>query len=143
MEAAGGSVRPPKDPPFHDCAPAFAVAWGFPRLRIALSHGGGTLQALLPRLQYAWDHLSDLFDASTVNPSDAVRRMYCDALVYDAPTLRRLIDVFGMDRVLVGTDYPFPIMDKAPLGKLSELNLSDADRERICVHNARRWLGEA
>lgn len=114
----------------------------FPGLRIALSHGGGTLQALLPRLQYAWDKLGGLFDENAVNPAEAVRRMYYDALVYDTPTLQRLIDVFGLDAIMLGTDYPFPIMDQAPAARLEPLGLSTDARERILRGNARRWLGQ-
>lgn len=113
----------------------------FPRLRIALSHGGGTLQALLPRLQYAWDNLRMLFDEQAVHPAEAVRRMYYDALVYDTPTLQRLIDVFGIDAIMLGSDYPFPIMDTAPASRLEPLALSAQDRERVLRGNARRWLG--
>lgn len=114
----------------------------FPGLRIALSHGGGTLQALLPRLQYAWDKLGGLFDENAINPAEAVRRMYYDALVYDTPTLQRLIDVFGLDAIMLGTDYPFPIMDQAPAARLEPLGLSTDARERILRGNARRWLGQ-
>lgn len=115
----------------------------FPSLRIALSHGGGTLQALLPRLQYAWEHLRNLFADDLISPTQAAQMLYYDTLVYDPATLERLISVFGMDRILLGTDYPFPIMDHDPMGRLTPLNLPAAAQEQVLRANARRWLGLA
>lgn len=112
-----------------------------PNLRIAFSHGGGTLSTLLPRLQHAWNSLPPVRNAVPADPTLTARRMYFDDLVYDAATIRRLIDVFGASQILVGSDYPFAIMDDAPADRVESLKLPDATRAMLRSLNARRWLG--
>ncbi len=111
-----------------------------PRLRIAYSHGGGSLNALLPRLQHAWQSLPPVRDALPVEPLQAARRMFYDNLVYDANTIHRLIQVFGSSQIMVGTDYPFSIMDNDPAGRLRSLDLPDDVIHQLRSDNARRWL---
>ncbi len=118
-----------------------------PTLRIALSHGGGTLAALLPRLRHGWRKLKPVRDVLPGDPAEEARRLYIDDLVYDAPTLARLLEVFGTERVLAGSDYPFAIMDDDPAGSIEELAavalLEPEVRSLLRGGNARRWLGEA
>lgn len=111
-----------------------------PDLRIAFSHGGGTLSMLLPRLQHAWQTLPPMRDALVGDPIHTARRMFYDDLVYDAATIHRLIDVFGSSQVMVGTDYPFAIMDDDPAGRLRSLGLPDETFTQLRSGNARRWL---
>ena len=112
-----------------------------PGLRIAFSHGGGTLSALLPRLQFAWNTLAPVRSAVAADPGSMARRMYFDDLVYDAATIHRLIDVFGLSQIMAGTDYPFAIMDGDPAARIDSLNLSAGALAMIYSGNARRWLG--
>jgi len=111
-----------------------------PDLRIAFSHGGGTLSTLLPRLQHAWQTLPPVRDALNGDPTRTARRMYYDDLVYDAATIHRLIDVFGSSQVLVGSDYPFSIMDADPAGRLLSLDLPADTLTQLRSANAKRWL---
>lgn len=112
-----------------------------PGLRIAFSHGGGTLSALLPRLQHAWNTLPPIRNAISADPTRVARGMYFDDLVYDAAAIHRLIDVFGSSQILVGSDYPFSIMDGDPAQRLATLNLADETLAMLRSGNARRWLG--
>lgn len=111
-----------------------------PGLRIAFSHGGGTLAMLLPRLRQAWQTMPPVAKALTGDPMLAARRMYVDDLVYDAATIRRLIDVFGDTQVLAGSDYPFVIADRDPAGRLASLDLPAEVLEKLRTGNALRWL---
>lgn len=111
-----------------------------PSLRIAYSHGGGTFASLLPRFQFAWETFPDLRQSIAIEPRTAARCMYYDSLVYDATTIRHLMKVFGETQVMVGTDYPFSIMDPDPAGRIDALELDDATRDLVCADNARRWL---
>lgn len=114
-----------------------------PGLRIALSHGGGSLALLLPRLRHARACVPPLREALPHDPLDDVRRLWIDDLVYDRATLRHLIDTFGADRVMAGTDYPFAIMDPDPAGRIDGCALDAATRRALRGGNARRWLGLA
>ena len=110
-----------------------------PDLRIAYSHGGGSFQALLPRMQHAWSQLPGLRE-QFIEPVKAARTVYYDNLVYDAVTIRHLVAVFGSSQVMVGTDYPFSIMENDPMGRLNETGLPPEVIEQLRSLNATRWL---
>jgi len=113
-----------------------------PDLRIAFSHGGGTLQALLPRMQHAWARLPGMRERF-MEPAAAARSLFFDNLVYDAATIRRLVEVFGIGQVMVGTDYPFSIMENDPLRRLADTGLTTDVIDGLLSRNAARWLGLA
>lgn len=112
-------------------------------LRIAFSHGGGSLAALLPRLQHAWSTMTPISQVMATSPAEAVRQFYFDDLVYDAPTLLNLLRVFGDSQLMIGTDYPFPILDKRPMDSLAALGLEKERADMLAQANAKRWLGLA
>ena len=76
------------------------------------------------------------------SPRELVRQLYVDNLVYDADTIRILLQVFGTTQVLAGTDYPFTIMDREPARRIDQLNLDDATRKLLRQDNALRWLAQ-
>lgn len=108
-------------------------------LRIAFSHGGGSLAMLLPRLQHAWQVMPALAQIMP-SPRDQSRRMFYDNLVYDAKAITHLIEVFGDSQVMVGSDYPFSIMDKDPMKRVGELDLGAKQVNRLKRENALTWL---
>ena len=112
-----------------------------PDLRIAFSHGGGSLMTLLPRLRHAWRVLPQVREALADDPLDLARRAYYDNLVYDSATLRRLIEVFGGSQILAGTDYPFAIMDDDPTGSIASQGVDKVLRHALRAGNARSWIG--
>lgn len=114
-----------------------------PGLRIAFSHGGGALAVILPRLQHAWQQIPAVRQLIDVSPRELARRLYVDDLVYDGHTLHHLLQVFGTRQVLVGTDYPFAIMDREPEQRIAQLELDAATQRLLRQDNALRWLGRA
>ena len=66
--------------------------------------------------------------------------MYYDTLVYDAPTLRHLIAVFGNTQLMVGTDYPFNFHDRTPVQSILQATADGGVRERLLYANARKFL---
>lgn len=114
-----------------------------PRLRIAFSHGGGILAALLPRLQQARRVFEPLNDAIVMTPEDQARRLYFDALVFDRKTLRHVVDVFGETQVMLGSDYPFAFRDTTPVERIRDAGFDAANTERLLTGNAETFLGRA
>ena len=112
----------------------------FPDLRIGFSHGGGSFGLVLPRLQSGWETTRAGEPFLPHPPLDYARRMYYDALVYDDLALRYLIDLYGPERLMVGSDYPFLIREKAPGRRIQNLDLAPALRDAILHDNARRFL---
>jgi aminocarboxymuconate-semialdehyde decarboxylase len=110
----------------------------FPKLRIMLSHGGGALAWILPRLSHAvgiGGSMATLFPRA---PEAMVRALFYDTILYDVGALRFLADRVGSDRLLIGSDYPFTIMQPQPARFATEaLGLPIADFTR----NAAAFLG--
>jgi aminocarboxymuconate-semialdehyde decarboxylase len=114
-----------------------------PGLRMAFSHGGGTLGLLLPRLQEGYQVFPVLQESILEAPIAQARRLYYDALVYDDLTLLHLIAKFGATQIMLGTDYPFAFHDRTPVARAASA-ISDETIRNLVVHeNARRFLGLA
>ncbi|MEA2732428.1 MAG: aminocarboxymuconate-semialdehyde decarboxylase [Acetobacteraceae bacterium] len=113
----------------------------FPRLRIAVSHGGGTLGLLLPRLEQARQVFAPLQKAIAASPTEQARRLFYDALVFDAPTLRHLVALFGDSQIMLGTDHPFNFHDRMPVSRVMQAIEHPATRSRLLYENAQRFLG--
>ena len=133
-------------PPEIGTCMAATIANGFvaqsPGLRLASSHGGGTLLLHLPRMAAFWE--ADPVRASlAATPYDAVRAMWFDCLTYDPTALRSLIDLVGAERVMIGSDYPF--FAKPPGYVLDELHMREqmaADQlDAVRVRSALGFLG--
>lgn len=112
-----------------------------PKLRIAFSHGGGTLASLLPRLREGWQVFPALKESIEQDPAEQARRFYIDSLVYDEPTLRHLLGIFGDRRLLVGTDYPFNFHERHPLARIDAAFADKSLRNKLAASNAATFLG--
>ena len=77
----------------------------------------------------------------TTPPSELARRLYYDTVLHDPAPLAFLVDHVGADHVLMGTDYPFPMGDPAPVHTVSSIpGLSDEQRDLILGGNVARLL---
>ncbi|MFC5507380.1 MULTISPECIES: amidohydrolase family protein [Hyphomicrobiales] len=112
-----------------------------PRLRIAFSHGGGTLGLLLPRLEEGRRVFPALQESIEVSPTEQARRLFYDALVYDEPTLQHLVRLFGETQVMIGTDYPFNFHERRPVERIEAAFADEALRARLLRDNAAAFLG--
>ena len=113
----------------------------YPKLRIAFSHGGGTLAMLLPRLQQAMSVFPALRESVHSSPLEQVRTLYFDTLVFDTQTLRQLVHTFGSSQLMIGTDYPFNFHDKYPVDRIKEAGFDAQVIGQLTSTNAKRFLG--
>ena len=111
-----------------------------PELRIAFSHGGGTLASLLPRLEQARKVFPELAEAIPESPSAQARKLFYDTLVFDPATLNHLLACFGADRMMIGTDYPFAFHDARPVQSIAAAVADPEVRTRLVSKNAARFL---
>lgn len=111
-----------------------------PGLRIALSHGGGALAMMLPRLQHAWTQMPAVRKLMDSSPREMARKLFVDDLVYDRQAIHFLLATYGEQQVMAGTDYPFAILDKEPAGRIADLSLDEATACLLRHDNALRWL---
>lgn len=113
----------------------------YPTLRIAFSHGGGTLAMLLPRLQQAMSVFPALKESVHSSPTEQARKLYYDTLVFDTPTLQHLVQTFGSSQLMIGTDYPFNFHDKRPVQRIMDAGFDEQTMAQLTHANAKRFLG--
>jgi aminocarboxymuconate-semialdehyde decarboxylase len=114
---------------------AAGITERFPRLRILLSHGGGALSWILPRMDFGWS--LGLKGQMTRPPSKLAREFWYDTILYDPASLSYLANAVGSDHIVVGSDYPFSIRQKQP-GAFARRALSN---EAVLADNAFGFLG--
>lgn len=112
-----------------------------PALKVCVVHGGGYLPSYPARFDHAYRAREDCREHITRPPSEYLRRLHFDSMVFDAVDLGRLIERYGADHVLLGTDYPYDMGEEDPVGfVMSVPGLSDDDRIRVLGGNAARLL---
>ena len=109
-------------------------------LRIALSHGGGALPMMIPRLQHAWHQIPGVRKLMDESPREMAKRLFVDDLVYDRRAIEFLLTTYGERQVMAGTDYPFAILDKEPARRIDDLALDEPTLRLLRHDNALRWL---
>ena len=106
-------------------------------LKICFAHGGGSFAFLLGRVDNAWRHRDIVRENCPNPPSSYTDRFYVDSAVFNEGSLSLLVQTMGPERVMLGSDYPFPLGEQE-VGKLiTEHNaLSESDKKRLLGSNA-------
>ena len=125
------------------CALIFGgVLQQFPHLKVMLAHGGGSFPYTIGRIEHGFKMRPDLVATDNPhNPRDYFKQLYFDSCVHDDRALRYLLDTVGTERVMLGTDYPFPLGEQEPGSGILGLNLDVEDQEQLFNRTALSWLG--
>jgi aminocarboxymuconate-semialdehyde decarboxylase len=99
----------------------------YSNVKIVAGIGGAALPYVVGRLRRNYSLDKDKLG----DPDAALTAMYYDTVVQDARTLRYLADIAGADRIMMGSDMPFPIGDLAPLKIVQETSFTDSERASI------------
>jgi aminocarboxymuconate-semialdehyde decarboxylase len=114
----------------------------YPALKIIASHGGGYLPAYSGRIDHAWGARSDAHGTLPQPPSFYLKKIYLDTIVFTPDQLEALVKLFGVEKILLGTDYPYDMGEYDPIGHIASVaSFSDADRAAIAGGNARALFG--
>jgi len=118
----------------------------FRRLKIVVAHMGGGLLPCMGRLDFGFRlGCEGMPEAAIIRckqmPSDYLRLLSVDTMGFWGPHVREVVEVFGPERVMFGTDYgPVPIDPKEHIDIVNELAISAADKENILWRNAARFF---
>lgn len=115
-----------------------------PDMRICVVHGGGFVPYQAGRIARGHAALPHLTATALSEPPRAsLSRLYFDALLHDPQAIAALIAFAGVERVVMGSDYPFEMGDPDPVGTIAQVpGLTDDDRELILRGNVERLLAE-
>ena len=109
-------------------------------LRICFAHGGGSFAFLLGRLENAWKNHEVARGVSQFAPSHYLDRIRVDSAVFEQRTLQFLVEVMGTDRVLLGSDYPFPLGEARAGTLIRESHSSPEVKAKLLGGNAVKFL---
>jgi len=113
-----------------------------PNLKILSVHGGGYLAAYSGRIDHAWAARSDAHGDLPHPPTSYLKKIYFDSVVFTPYQLAELVRLYGTERIIMGTDYPFDMADYDPIGHVADVPEFDASTvAAIAGGNAKRLLG--
>jgi aminocarboxymuconate-semialdehyde decarboxylase len=114
----------------------------FPGLKICSAHGGGYLPSYAARSDAILTTFPERCTGTLKKkPTAYLRQLYFDSLVFTPEALRHLVAETGPDRIVMGTDYPFPWTSTAVDHILDTPTLTDAQRIAILGETAATLLG--
>ena len=111
-----------------------------PGIKLVLLHGGGYLPFYSSRADHTWEVRPETrVKIPERPPSDYMKMLYYDTMVFQPLYLRHLVEIVGADRVMLGTDFPFDMGETDPVGLIDSTDgLSDEERQGIKGGNAAR-----
>ncbi|MFV0282870.1 MAG: amidohydrolase family protein [Castellaniella sp.] len=113
-------------------------------LKLCFAHGGGAFAFTLGRVDNAWQYRDIVRQDCPNPPSSYCHRFSVDSAVFDPRALRLLVDVMGCERVMLGSDYPYPLGEQRIGALVSETGLlEDDEKHRILDGNARTFFNLA
>ena len=106
-------------------------------LKLCFAHGGGSFPYLIGRVDNAWRNRDIVREDCPRLPSSYVDRFHVDAAVFSGDALAFLVKVMGEDRVMLGSDYPYPLGEQQ-VGSLirSHPTLPERARAKLLHANA-------
>lgn len=112
-----------------------------PKIKFIAAHGGGFIAHYWARMDHAWRARADCRTVIKRKPSSYLEKFYFDTITFDPLMLKHLIDRYGADHVLLGTDYPYDMGEEDPRGLIASVKRLPAEQRRqIEGLNAMRLL---
>jgi aminocarboxymuconate-semialdehyde decarboxylase len=112
-----------------------------PDLKLCIAHGGGPACYAMGRMDRSWNEMPAVQRTIPAPPSSYQRRFYYDTVVGSEKALRFLIDEVGIDRVVMGSDWPFVPWHPSPVAWLQSLTtITPEEKEKILWKNLEALL---
>jgi aminocarboxymuconate-semialdehyde decarboxylase len=113
----------------------------YPNLTLCTCHGGGFMPYQFGRFDHGYAERDEPRVVIQQPPSAYLKQVNFDIITHSKPALEYLVQTFGPDRVMLGTDYPFDMGLTDPLGLINSLDSTDAaGKAKIAGGNAAKLL---
>jgi aminocarboxymuconate-semialdehyde decarboxylase len=112
----------------------------FPQLKFCLAHAGGFLPYTWGRLERGYKTTKACQEKISKPPSEYLRLFYFDTISHSQMALEYLVQNFGAEHVLLGSDYPFEMGDPEPWSTVNSLKIGTKGKEKIAGENAASLL---
>jgi aminocarboxymuconate-semialdehyde decarboxylase len=112
-----------------------------PKLRVMFAHAGGSFLPTIGRIEHGFDCRPDLVAIdNNFNPRNYISKFWVDSITHDPLMLEYVLKLQGSKKVMLGSDYPFPLGD-LEIGKfIEEMNLSEQVKEDVFCNSVLEWL---
>ena len=108
----------------------------YPNLKILGVHGGGFLPAYSGRIDHAWGARKDSFGNLPNPPTSYLKKLYFDTTVFTHEQLEYLVNNYGDDHIVMGTDYPYDMAEYFPVQHIFDSNLTDEQKKNVVGQTA-------
>jgi aminocarboxymuconate-semialdehyde decarboxylase len=114
----------------------------FPKVKFVAAHGGGYIGHYPARMDHAYRVRPECHDFIKRTPNHYMKKIYYDTMVFGEPQLQHLVNLWGADHVVIGTDYPYDMGYYKPVDFVNRTaKLSRAQKDQIIGGNAAKLLG--
>ncbi len=113
----------------------------YPSLKFCLAHGGGFVPYQAGRFVHGWQVRTEPKKNLRKPPAEAIKRFYFDTIVHSKDALEFLVGWAGIDRVLLGSDYPFDMGMPDGVLQVRGLSIEPAEQASILGERAHALLG--
>lgn len=112
-----------------------------PNLKVMLAHAGGVAPWIMGRWAHGHKWRPEPKARLKGSPTESMKRLYFDTVAHHPLALRYLVEAFGADHVLLGSDFPFDMALEDPVREVESLPIPAEDRAKILGGNAARLMG--
>lgn len=113
-----------------------------PDLKLLAVHGGGYLPSYSGRIDHAWGARKDCQADLPHPPTHYLNKIYFDSVVFSIHQLEYLVKIYGADKIVMGSDYPFDMADYDPVEHIvSATDLSSEEKAKVAGLTAVKLLG--
>ena len=113
-----------------------------PKLKVCFAHGGGSFPSTIGRIEHGFKVRPDLCAIdNNINPKKYLGRFWLDSLVHDEMAMKYIIDLIGEDKIVMGSDYPFPLGEHHPGALIESIeDMNNYVKEKLLWKNALDFL---
>ncbi|MEP7032098.1 MAG: amidohydrolase family protein, partial [Pseudolabrys sp.] len=112
----------------------------YPKLKVMLAHGGGFTPYQAPRWEHGWKVRAEAKVNIKTQPKNIAGRFLYDTILHSSQTLEAMIGLVGVERVMLGSDYPYDMAMLDCVAHVQGLKISDADKTAILSGNFEKFL---
>jgi len=112
-----------------------------PSLKLVASHLGGVYPYLRGRIDVGYSAYPECKERISRPPSEYLKKVWVDSIIYDESVFLSTLAFLGPEKIVLGSDHPHQIGDiEGAIGRINGLDISEADKKRILVGNAKKLL---
>ncbi|KAK2727059.1 2-amino-3-carboxymuconate-6-semialdehyde decarboxylase-like [Artemia franciscana] len=123
------------------CMTMGGVFYRHPRLKVVFAHGGGSFPFTVGRIEHGYNVRPDLCATDCPkSPKSFLDRIFVDSLVHDEKALNLLLSVHGEDRIMLGSDFPFPLGEHYPGKLIEDSKMVSTFKDKLLHENAVKFF---